>query len=306
LRIYNTRQVLTVGLLNGFQRARINGRAEFLCAMTPGIRFMLYSVFSFALMQLCVKFLKHIPAPELVLFRSLITLVLSYAIIFRKRLKPFGNNKKFLWLRGIFGTIALTLYFFTLQRMPIATAAVLQYLSPIFTAVFGIWLLKERIRPLQWLFFALAFVGVWLIKGAEGVPFWWVVAGVVSAIFAGLAYNCIRILRHTDVPVVIVFYFPLVALPVTAVMSYFDWAWPVGIDWLYILAMGIFTQFGQIYMTKSLHAEKANTVSMIKYTGIFYALGFDFFLFGVMYSPLTFVGMAMVLAGVVLNVIRKD
>ncbi|MCB0484054.1 MAG: DMT family transporter [Flavobacteriales bacterium] len=267
---------------------------------------MLFSVFSFALMQVCVKYLHHIPAPELVLFRSLITLVLSYAIINRKGLSPFGNNKKFLILRGLFGTVALTLYFFTLQRMPIATAATLQYLSPIFTAVFAIWLLKEKLRPVQWLFFAMAFGGVWIIKGAEGVPLLWVLAGITSAIFAGLAYNCIRILRHTDAPVVIVFYFPLVALPAMLVLSYFDWVWPQGIDWILILAMGVFTQFGQIYMTKSLHAEKANTVATLKYTGIFYALGFDFFLFGISYGWMTYVGMLLVMTGVLLNVLRKD
>lgn len=267
---------------------------------------MLISVFSFALMQVCVKHLQHIPAVELVLFRSLITLVLSLVIIHHKKLSPFGNNRKFLILRGVFGTIALTLYFFTLQRMPIATAAVLQYLSPIFTAVFGIWLLGERIKPVRWLFFAMAFVGVWIIKGAEGVPLGWVVAGITSALFAGLAYNCIRILRHSDAPVVIVFYFPLVALPVMSVLSYFNWVRPEGADWLMILAMGVFTQFGQIYLTKSLHAEKANTVASLKYTGIFYALGFDFFLFGLSYGWMTFMGMALVLAGVVLNVVKKD
>lgn len=131
-------------------------------------------------------------------------------------------------------------------------------------------------------------------------------AGLLSAVFAGLAYNCIRILRNTDKPVVIVLYFPLVAIPIMSVLSYSNWMWPQGIDWTIIVLMGVFTQIGQVYMTKALHVEKANVVTPLKYTGIFYALAFDFFIFGITYQWMVFVGMAMILAGVFLNVLRKD
>jgi drug/metabolite transporter (DMT)-like permease len=236
-----------------------------------------------------------------------VSLVLSGAMIWQAGISPFGNNKRFLFLRGLFGTIALTLYFFTLQNLPISTAAVLQYLSPIFTSLFAIWMLKEPMNPKRWAYFLIAVVGIVVVKGFNPeLSFIYMGAGVLSAIFAGLAYNCIRILRNTDKPVVIVMYFPLVAIPAMTVLSLNNWQWPSQADWLIIIVMGIFTQLGQVYMTKALHVEKANVVTPLKYTGIFYALAFDFFLLGVRYEWMTLVGMSLVLLGVVLSILRKD
>ncbi|UTW64161.1 DMT family transporter [bacterium SCSIO 12741] len=268
---------------------------------------MLVSVAGFALMQLCVKYLMHLPTTELVLFRSFVSIAISLTVVWRAGISPFGVNKKFLFLRGLFGTIALTLYFYTLQNLPIATASVIQYLSPVFTAIFAIWILKEPMRPQRWLFFLIAFIGIALIKGFDpNLKTIYLVAGVASAIFAGLAYNCIRVVRHTDKPVVIVLYFPLVAIPIMTILSLSNWTWPDPQDWIIIILMGIFTQIGQVYMTKALHFGKANVITPMKYTGIVYALGFDIFLFQVDHGWITFVGIFLVVGGVVLNLIKKD
>jgi drug/metabolite transporter (DMT)-like permease len=275
--------------------------------VSKGVKYMMVSVAGFAIMQLCVKYLKHLPTTEIVLFRSVVSLILSGIMIWKAGISPFGINKKYLLLRGVFGTIALTLYFYTLQNLPISTAAVLQYLSPIFTSFFAIWLLKEPMNPRRWLYFLLSIAGVVVVKGFNPeLKLIYMAAGILSAVFAGLAYNCIRILRNTDKPVVIVMYFPLVAIPAMTLLSLHQWQWPELIDWATIIVMGVFTQLGQVYMTKALHVEKANVVTPLKYTGIFYALAFDFFIFGVEYRWMTFVGMAMVLAGVVLSIIRKS
>jgi len=100
---------------------------------------MLLSTFFFSLMNLSIKFVPHIPAFELILFRSVISLVLSYGLIHYKGLNPLGNNRKFLLLRGFFGMLSLTTFFFTLQKLPLASAVTLQYLSPIFTVLFAVF-----------------------------------------------------------------------------------------------------------------------------------------------------------------------
>ena len=114
---------------------------------------MLGSTLAFALMQICVKYLPHIPAHELILFRSIISIVLSVAILQKLGIPLLGNNKKVLMMRGIFGTTALLLFFYTLQNIPLASAVTLQYLSPIFTALFAAIFLKEKMQIKQWLYF---------------------------------------------------------------------------------------------------------------------------------------------------------
>ena len=270
---------------------------------------MLISSFAFSLMHLCVKALPHIPVFELVFFRSIVSLVISYTTLKKKKIYPFGNNKKILFARGLFGVTALTLFFITLQNIPLAGAVTIQYLSPIFTAFFAIWILKEQVKNRQWFFFSLAFLGVLVLKGFDisgTISYKYVGIGLVSACFSGLAYNCIRLLRKTEHPLVVVFYFPLVATPIMAVLSIFKWVTPQGIDWLYLLLLGVITQVAQIYMTKGIQSDRAGNIMTYKYIGVLFAFGYGYLFFGETYSFLSLLGILLLLSGVLLNALFKN
>ncbi|TNE28306.1 MAG: DMT family transporter [Bacteroidetes bacterium] len=267
---------------------------------------MLISVVCFSAMNLVVKFLGNIPAPELVFFRSVVSFTLSLYFIKRRNLSPFGNNKKWLIARGVFGVIALTTFFYTLQELPLATAITLQYLSPIFTAIFATQLLGEKVKSYQWLFFLISFAGIAMIKGFnEDVDLKFLLLGVMSAIFAGLAYNAIGKVKHTDNPVVVVFYFPLIATPIMGVVSIFYWVQPIGWEWLLLILMGVLTQIAQVYMTKAFQSSAISGLTGMKYLGVVFALGFDFFIFHVAYQPMALLGIGLVIAGVLLNLFFK-
>ena len=267
---------------------------------------MLISSFAFSLMQVCVKLLSGFPVTELIFFRSIVSLALSLIVVWKAGVSPFGNSRKYLILRGVFGVIALSMFFYTLQNMPIATAITIQYLSPIFTSLFAIWILKEPMKNWQWLFFAISFAGILVMKGLnDDIETIYVVVGIIAAAFAGLAYNMIRKVKDTDHPVVVVLYFPLVAIPVMGAFSFFYWKTPIGVEWFLLLAMGVFTQIAQVFMTKAWQAESANKVASLKYVGIVFALFFDFTLFNIIPPWANILGILIVLLGVVLNVRYK-
>ena len=276
--------------------------------MNKGAQYMLVSSFAFSLMHLCVKALPHIPVFELVFFRSIVSLLISFTSLKQKKIYVLGNNKKVLLARGFFGVTALTLFFITLQNLPLAGAVTIQYLSPIFTAFFAIWILNEKIKNRQWFFFALAFLGVLTLKGFDisgQISFKYVGIGLVSACFSGLAYNCIRLLRNTEHPLVVVFYFPLVATPIMAVLSYFNWVKPQGIDWVYLILLGIITQIAQIYMTKGIQSDRAGNIMTYKYIGVLFAFGYGYLFFGEIYSFMSIFGIFLLLSGVLLNIVFK-
>jgi len=271
--------------------------------LTPGMRYMLIATVFFSLMNLSVKMLPHIPAIEIVFFRSLVSFVLSWLILKRKKIPLFGNNKKLLISRGVTGALALMMYFYTLQRIPLATAVTLQYLSPIFTTLIGIYFVRERIRWLQILFFMLSFAGIVMIEGFDPrLTVVFTLIGVLSAFFSGISYNIIRRLSTSEHPLVIVFYFPLVTLPVAGIWSALTWVQPKAWDWALLILVGVLTQFAQFYMTKSYQNEKLANVANLNYLGIIYALGLGYVFFEETFSLLTFLGMALVLVGVILNV----
>ena len=262
---------------------------------------MLISVGCFAAVNLMVKFLPHLPATELVLFRSLITFLLSYTLLKRKKVNPWGRDKKWLLIRGIAGTTALTMFFYTIQKMPLSAAVTVQYLSPFFTAFIAGLLLGERTRWVQWLFFVISFIGIVVVKGSSAqIPPVLLALGVISSMFSGLAYNSIRKLKNEE-PLVVVMYFPLVAFPIMVVFSFFNWVMPHGTDWILLIGIGLMTQFAQLYMTKSYQLSEVNTVAPLKYIGVLFALTWDILLFDFIPNAQMYVGILLVIGGVVLN-----
>lgn len=267
---------------------------------------MFLAVFFFALMNVSVHYLPHIPAHELVLFRSIIALVIAVATLKAKKMFTFGKRVDLLLLRGLFGSGALFLFFITVQKLPFATAVTIQYLSPVFVSIFAMFILKERMAPIQWLLYAIAFAGIVVIKwNDERVDTLYLILGVISALFSGLAYTTIRSMKDSDHPLVVVMYFPLVALPIAAVWCWFDWVTPVGWEWAWLLATGVFAQLGQVFMTQSLVAEKANVVSSIHYFGIVYSIAFSYLLFDETYKWPVFIGIGLVTLGVLGNLVKK-
>lgn len=277
--------------------------------MNSAARFMIISSFAFSLMHICVKALPHIPVFELVFFRSFISLILCFFTLKKRKVAILGLNRKVLFARGFLGTLALSLFFVTLQNLPLAGAVTIQYLSPVFTSIFAIWLLKEKVKQRQWGFFLIAFLGLIMLKGFDlsgRISLNFVALGVLSACFSGLAYNCIRFLRETENPLVVVFYFPLIATPITGFFTCFQWVSPKGWDWIFLLFLGLLTQLAQIFMTKGIQGDLAGNIMSYKYIGVLFAFLYGYFFFGETYSVISIFGVLLLLLGIILNVVYKN
>ncbi len=275
--------------------------------MSKGVQYILLASVLFSLMNVCVKMVPGIPAVEVVFFRSVISLVISMSILMHQGVSIWGKKRLYLILRGVFGAIALTLYFLTLQRIPLATAVVMQFTAPIFTVLFGVLIVKERFYLLQLVFFLVSLSGVFVIRQFdERVEWIYVIAGLVASVFAGLAYNMIRKIKTDEHPLVIIMYFPLITAPLSGAWSAFHWVMPQGSEWLILLAIGILTQFAQYFMTRAYQIEELSRVASIRYVGIIWALSFGFIFFGEVFNLMTFAGMALVLAGVISNIVYKN
>jgi drug/metabolite transporter (DMT)-like permease len=268
---------------------------------------MLASTGFYAILNLCVKELSYIPAFELVFFRSTISFIICAFGIWRAGIYFFGHNHKWLLIRGMTGIVALWLYFSSIQNMPLASAVSILYTSPIFAAILATFLLKETMNKWKWIFFFLSMIGVFLIKGFDArLPLIYVLMGVASAFFSAIAYNAVRKLRHTDHPLVVILYFPLVALPISGIFTYVNWVNPIGWDWFIILLMGICTQAGQYCMTRAIQMERLEHVTFLNYAGIFFALVLGFLTYGETFSWMSLLGMAFVAAGIFLNLFDRE
>jgi len=269
-----------------------------LISMRPGVRYILTATFFFALMQVGVKWLHRLPVEEIVFFRALVSLAICWRLIKAKGISPWGRNKRFLILRGLSGSIALLLFFYTLQHIPLATAVTLQYLSPIFTILFATFIMRESTGLRQWLAFLIALAGVAMVKGFDPrVSLLDLAVGITSAMFSGLAYNFIRKLKDYDHPLVVVFYFPLVTIPIVLVPMLARWVWPTALEWLLLIMLGL---------TRAYQLERASEISIFNYLGIAYAIFFGLLIFGEELVPMAALGIAVLIAGVYLGIAGRD
>jgi drug/metabolite transporter (DMT)-like permease len=292
--------------------------------MLLGIRYILLSGLSFILVNFLVKMLggnnpfeayfsfQSYGAHELVFFRSLISFVISASIIKKRKIPFFGNNKKWLLIRGFAGIVALTIFFFTLQKLPLAVASILQYLSPIFTVILAAFFLKEKIFKIQWILIVLAFCCVSLIAYDNLLPKsditldpLWMTLGIVSSFFSAIAYVAIVKLKKTDQPITIVLYFPMLALPIMGTWCLFDFVSPIGMEWLVLLLIGVFTQIAQILMTKALHTADTAKIVPFQYLGAIYAILIGWFVFDERLGSIPILGMFIIVICVILNTLYQ-
>jgi drug/metabolite transporter (DMT)-like permease len=271
--------------------------------MSKGVWYMLLSTFFFSMMNVSVKLLPNIPSVEVVFFRSIISLIICLGFLIPAKVPLLGNNKKLLLLRGFSGAMALILYFRLLQEIPLATTTTILFLAPIFASILGISFVKEKVARLQWLFFLISFAGIIFIKGFdERIDLIYLILGVSSSFFSGIAFNCIRKMNTSEHPLVIILYFPLVTLPIAGVWSYYIWVKPHGVEWILLLLVGIFTQLGQYYLTRSLQTDEISKVTGVRYVEIIFSLLIGYLFFNEHFSLLVYIGMILTLLGVVLNI----
>lgn len=274
-----------------------------------GVKQMLLAALVMTTMQLIVKSIPEIPPQEVVFFRALTSLILSYITLKKAKVYLWGNNKKLLLLRGFFGTISLVLVFASFQNLPLATAVVLQNLAPLFTAIFAMLFLKQPLKPIQFFFLSLSIVGVVLIKGFDPRvnPIFLTIA-ILGAIGSAAAYTVIGKLKGKEHPVVVVFYFPFVAVPITGIWCYFDWVIPsTPYMWGALLSIGILSQIGQILLTKAYQSDDdALTVSSMNYTSVIYGALYGMYFFGEFFTTEVILGMGLVISGTLLNLYYKS
>ena len=268
---------------------------------------MFLSTLAFSLANVLVKQVSHIPPMEVVFFRTTVASTFCIIGLYRAGADWRGSHRTLLLLRGLFGTTALYLFFITLQEIPLASAMTIQYLSPIFTSIIAIFVLSERVRSLQWVFYAIAFGGVLLIQQIDTrVSPFYLAIGIISALCSGVAYNLVRSLRGREHPLTIVLHFQLLGVIVGGISLFFEWRTPTGWDWLFLFLIGVFSQLGQIFLTNALQKERVAGVAIINYSGLVYALLIGSLVFGETQSAESLSGMLLVVFGVLLSVVYSN
>ena len=268
---------------------------------------MLQAAFWFSVMALLVKLSRQqfaLPVMQVVLARGLVTLSLSALGLWRARLRPFGTRTGLLLLRGLFGSAGLMCYYVAVSHLPLAEATVIHQISPVLTAVVAAVWIGERLQARVLVGMALAFSGVVMIAqptsllsasaDAGDVEWHYVLIGAGGALFASLAYVAVRRLGRTEPPLLVVFYFPIVTVPISLPFAIRDWVWPEPWGWACLLGVGVSTQIAQIALTKGLAREPAGKAVSVGYLQVAFGVLFGALVFRDFPGIWSWLGMALI------------
>jgi drug/metabolite transporter (DMT)-like permease len=268
---------------------------------------MIISTLAFACMNVTVKYLSTINAPQIVFFRSASSLFFTFGYLFKKKIPIYGNNKKLLILRGVVGVTSMTFFFASIKYLSVGTAVSLRYIAPIFAAIFAVIFLKEKIKPLQWLFFIMAFSGVVVLKGFDAhVSTYGLLLVLIASISSGFVYILLSKIGKSEHPVVVVNYFMIIATIVGGVLSINDWVTPDGFQLFLLLSLGVFGYYGQVYMTKAFQSAPTNQVAPLKYIEVVFTLIIGLFWVKEIYTFWSLLGITLIIGGLLLNVLYKE
>lgn len=237
---------------------------------------MIAASFFFACMGVCVKLASATySAAEIVFYRSFINLLFMLLLV-RLRGIPVSTP---LWRlhvrRSGSGCVSLTLYFYAISMLPLASAVTLSYTSPLFLAVYLAVLGKVRLRWGMAFALVLGFVGVILLlrPSFHADQLFGGVIGLASGMIAGFAYFNVKELGELgEIEERTVFYFALVSTVVAAVsMVFFEFH---SIDLrggLLLLGVGSFGTLAQLVMTRAYKRGNTLMSASLAYSTVIFA-----------------------------------
>ncbi len=237
-----------------------------------GYVFITLSALSYCFMSVFVKLAgEHLATIQIVFVRGVITLMVTGFILKYRGIAPLGNKRSLLILRGVVGSIALFFVYESLQRLTLSEATVIQYLYPIFTALFASLLISEHIGQILYISIISGFVGVCIILdfpflSSNTVPKMDILIALFGSFLTGLSYVLVRkasLLKES--PYVVMFYFPLFTVPMSLFFLPNNWVNPTLLTWVYLLMVGISSQLGQLFLTFGYKLLPASRAAMTSY-----------------------------------------
>ena len=246
-----------------------------------GFFYMFISVCAFSLMDVIVKWSEDYPVGQVLFFRGFCGIIPILFLIpkdryldFYKTTRPFLHFK-----RCLAGLIALVSIFVALRNLPLATVVSISFAAPIFTTIFSIFFLSEKVGLYRWLAVIVGFVGIVIITepGFTSLNIYF----IYPIIFClGLSYVAIAIrqLSSTE-PIWLISLNFSIAITVASFFTIpFGWLMPEIKDLFLLSLIGIFGGVANLWLSQSYKFSEVSLVTPLKYLALVFAIIFGYFI----------------------------
>ena len=259
---------------------------------------MFISVCAFSLMDVLVKWSDAYPVGQVLFFRGFCGIIPILFLIPRNRFLDFYKTTRPIlhFKRCLSGLIALVAIFIALRNLPLATVVSITFAAPIFTTIFSIFLLKEKVGLYRWLAVLVGFVGIIVITepGFSSLNFYY----IYPIIFClGLSYVAIAIRKlSTTEPVWLISFFFSFSIAILGLLSLFQgWVMPNFLDLFLLSMVGILGGLANLWLSQSYKYSEVSLVTPLKYLALVFAIIFGYFIWSEVPTLKTLMGALLVI-----------
>ena len=269
---------------------------------------MFMSVCAFSFMDLIVKWSDDYPLGQVLFFRGFFGIVIYFFIMPRDRIKNFYYTKRagLHFLRCLFGFIALVAIFIALRNLPLATVVSISFAAPIFTTIFSVFFLSEKVGFYRWLAVSIGFIGIIVITepgfGTLNIYY------IYPIIFClGLSYVAIAIrqLSTTEPVWLIALNFSIVITLASLFTIPFGWVMPSVQDLVLLCMIGFLGGFANLWLSQSFKLSEVSLVSPLKYLALVFGIIFGYLIWDEIPTTKTLLGALLVVASSLI-ILRRE
>ncbi|HET8730643.1 MAG TPA: DMT family transporter [Moraxellaceae bacterium] len=272
-----------------------------------GAALLAVSAVLFATMGVFIRLASHTVGNEIVVFaRNLSGLLLLLPVMLLHRGTGFRTTVfyRHLW-RAMTGLTAMYGFFYAIAQLPLSSAMIFTYSSPVFIPLVAWVFLKEPMTRRAWIAALVGFIGVLLVcKPAGGLLNHFALIGIGSSLLAATAFVTVRALGATEPATRVVFYFALLSTVVSAVPL----AWAgrqVSLPEFGLLAaVGILATLSQLCLTRAYALAPANRIGPVTYLAIVVAGAYAWILWGERPDGFALAGTALIFTASLISLRR--
>ena len=259
---------------------------------------MFMSVCAFSVMDAIVKWSDTYPVGQVLFFRGFCGMIPIFFLIPRERYFDFyKTSRPFLhFKRCLAGLIAIVAIFIALRKLPLATVVSISFAAPIFTTVFSIFLLKEKVGFYRWLAVFVGFIGIIVISepGYSSLN----INYLYPIVFCfGLSYVAIAIrqLSSTEPVWLIGLYFSFSIMIISFFTISQGWLMPNLKDLFLLSMVGILGGLANLWLTQSYKLSEVTLVTPLKYLALVFGIFFGYLIWDEVPSIKTLTGASLVI-----------
>lgn len=231
-----------------------------------GTLLMFLSVLLFSVMQLCVSLTdSSISVYEQVFCRNLFGVFVAGYFIKKDKLSWYGERQyqPYLFGRSFFGFLGIVLSFYAVRNAFLGDATILTRTGPIFTTLFSVLFLKEKLTKIQIPALIICFVGGFIAANprfdSSFIPLG---AAFLSAICNGICYTLLNYFGGKVHSMTVIMHFSTFSMAASIPFMIGNFVVPTGMDLIMLLLIGLFGSAGQICLTYSYRLAPASQVAI--------------------------------------------